>query len=166
MVGEFRPIKLPPAAQYNGLASLTIACETASEFTDLLTSGDIRSLRQQEGGSWPNTFRVGSTIPASDYLLAMKRRTQLQHAMHDAMSGLDLYLTMPYVGPTIAFTNLTGHPSLVTRCGILDGRPKLIEFIGQPQREDQILGLAFEYERRNDWTKLWPDTQAIPALAQ
>lgn len=164
MVGSFTPITLPGTAKYKGLASLTIACESACEFTDLLTSGDIHTLKQQHEGAWPNAFRAGSTVPASDYLLAMKRRTQLQQEMAAAMKDVDLYVTMPYVGPTLAFTNLTGHPSLVTRCGIVDGRPRLIEFIGQPLREDQILGLAFAYERKHEWGKARPDVAAIPAV--
>jgi hypothetical protein len=85
---------------------------------------------QQEAGSWPNSFRAGATIPAADYLRMMRLRGVLMREMADAMKDLDLYVTVPFRGPTLAFTNLTGHPSLVTRCGTKDGRPKMIEFIG------------------------------------
>jgi Asp-tRNA(Asn)/Glu-tRNA(Gln) amidotransferase A subunit family amidase len=156
LVGELVPIKLPPAERYAGLASLIIACESACSFTELLESGRIRELAQQEEGSWPNTFRVGSTIPASDYLRAMQVRAQLMREMHDALRDVDLYVTIPYVGPTIAFTNLTGHPSLITRCGIRDDRPRMIEFVGNLYREDAILRLAHAFESQNNYNTVCP----------
>jgi Asp-tRNA(Asn)/Glu-tRNA(Gln) amidotransferase A subunit family amidase len=156
LVGELVPVKLPPAERYTGLASLIIAAESASSFTELVQSGRIRELKQQGEGSWPNTFRVGAAIPASDYLRAMQVRTQLMREMSAAMNGLDCYVTMPYVGPTIAYTNLTGHASLITRCGMRDGRHPMIEFVGNLYREDAILRLAHALERENNFNTIWP----------
>jgi Asp-tRNA(Asn)/Glu-tRNA(Gln) amidotransferase A subunit family amidase len=155
-VGELVPVKLPPAKNYAGLASLIIAAESASSFTELLESGKIRELKQQSEGSWPNAFRVGSTIPASDYLRAMQVRAILMREMADAMKDVDCYVTIPYVGPTVAFTNLTGHPSLITRCGMRDGRHRMIEFVGNLYREDAILRLAHAFERENTFNSIWP----------
>jgi Asp-tRNA(Asn)/Glu-tRNA(Gln) amidotransferase A subunit family amidase len=67
-----------------------------------------------------------------------------------------LYVTIPYVGPTIALTNLTGHPSLVTRCGIRDGRPRMIEFVGNLYREDAILRLGHAFESQSNFSTIWP----------
>jgi Asp-tRNA(Asn)/Glu-tRNA(Gln) amidotransferase A subunit family amidase len=159
---DLTPITLPSTKPYTGLASLVIAAESAANFSDLLTTGDIRTLRQQGPGSWPNTFRVGSTLPAADYLRAMQVRTQLMHAMRDALKDVDCYLTIPYAGATIAFTNLTGHPSLVFRAGTFNGRPKLLELVGQPFREDAILSLAHAFERTTNHHTTWPDTSKIP----
>jgi Asp-tRNA(Asn)/Glu-tRNA(Gln) amidotransferase A subunit family amidase len=156
LVGELVPVELPPAERYSGLASLVIACESACSFTELLESGKVRELKQQDEGSWPNTFRIGSTISASDYLRAMQVRTQLMREMHDAMKYADLYVTIPYVGPTIALTNLTGHPSLITRCGIRDGRPRMIEFVGNLYREDAILRLGHAFESQSNFSTIWP----------
>ncbi len=153
---DLTPIHLPPTEPYAGIVSLFIAAEAASNFNDLLESGHVRDLVQQDAGSWPNTFRKGTLIPASDYLRAMQVRSELMRAMHDAMKDVDLYVTIPYSGPTIAFTNVTGHPSLVTRCGMVDNRPVFLEFLAQPYREDAALRLAFAYEQANDWTKNWP----------
>ena len=155
-VGELVPVNLPPAENYAGLASLIIACESASSFTELLESGRIRELKQQSAGSWPNTFRVGSTLPASDYLRAMRVRSILMREMSAAMKDVDLYVTIPYVGPTVAFTNLTGHPSLITRCGMRDGRHRMIEFVGNLYREDAILRLAHAFESENTFNSIWP----------
>jgi len=157
LVGEIKPVRLPPVDAYKGIAGLTIACEAASSFSELVTSGRVRELSQQDEGSWPNSFRVGSLIPAVDYLRAQQVRAMLQRAMADAMRDVDLYVTVPYVGPTIAYTNLTGHPSLVTRCGLRDGRPKMIEFIGALYREDAILRLGDALEGSTEGARRWPE---------
>jgi len=161
LVASLQPIQLPPTDPYAGITSFIIACESAGNFAELIHSGDIRKLKQQHDGAWPNTFRTGSMIPAADYLRAMQVRTQLQYAMRDALKDIDVLVTMPYVGPTVAFTNLTGHPSLVTRYGIHNGRPKLIEFVGQLYREDQILALGYSFEQEMKLTAVWPDTSKI-----
>jgi Asp-tRNA(Asn)/Glu-tRNA(Gln) amidotransferase A subunit family amidase len=156
LVGELKPVRLPFVDPYKGIAGLFIACESASSFSELVSSGRVRELRQQDEGSWPNTFRAGSLIPAADYLRAQQVRTLLQREMADAMRDVDLYVSVPYVGPTIAYTNLTGHPSLVTRCGPKAGRPKLIEFIGALYREDAILRLGHAFEQALGTVREWP----------
>jgi Asp-tRNA(Asn)/Glu-tRNA(Gln) amidotransferase A subunit family amidase len=71
----------------------------------------------------------------------------LQREMRDCMGDIDLFVTIPFVGPQSSYTNLTGHPSVVTRCGFVENRPKMIELIGQLYREDQILLLAHKLQK-------------------
>ena len=84
--------------------------------------------------------------------------------MHEALKDVDCYVTFPYAGPTVAYTNLTGHPSLVTRCGMHEGLPLSIEFVGNLYREDAILRLGVAFEQATEWHKQWPDTTKIPEL--
>ena len=151
--------KLNPA--YQALPMLTIDAESATAFHKLTASEKINELVQQKEGSWPNTFRVGSTIPASDYLQAMRLRTRLMEQMAEAVKNVDCYVTIPFAGPTIYITNLTGHPTIITRCGMLDGLPQSIEFVGQLYREDAILRLAHAYEQSTPHHKQWPDLSKI-----
>jgi Asp-tRNA(Asn)/Glu-tRNA(Gln) amidotransferase A subunit family amidase len=158
--GELVPVRLPDAKPYAGVAGMVIACESASSFTELVHSGKVRDLVQQHGGAWPNTFRSGSMIPASDYLRAMQVRTELMRAYHNCMRDVDVYVTIPYAGSTVYMTNSTGHPTLVSRCGMLDGRPLMLEFLAQPFREDAALRLALAYERATAWHRDWPRVDA------
>ena len=87
----------------------------------------------------------------------MQLRTLLMREVAAALKDVDLYVTVPYQGPTMAFTNLTGHPSLVTRCGSAGGLPVSVEFIGQLYREDAVLRIGHAYERVTKWHKQWPD---------
>jgi Asp-tRNA(Asn)/Glu-tRNA(Gln) amidotransferase A subunit family amidase len=129
---------------------------------DLLTGGRINELVQQHDDAWPNTFRVGATVPAADYLRVMRLRTMLMREMAEALRDVDVYLTVPYIGPNLAFTNLTGHPALITRCGMKDGQPKMIEFIGNLYREDAILRLGFAYEQVTGWRAAHPNVEELP----
>jgi Asp-tRNA(Asn)/Glu-tRNA(Gln) amidotransferase A subunit family amidase len=154
---ELIPIALPPTRNYSGIASMTIAAEAACNFAELIESPAIDELVQQDEGSWPNVFRAGSLIPAADYLRAQQLRTELKREMAEAMKDVDLFVTLPFVGPQSAYTNLTGHPSLVTRCGFLnERRPKSIEFVGQLFREDQLLQFGHAFERATNAHGQWP----------
>lgn len=151
------PITLPNNADlYQPIAWLTIDAEGAAAFDKLSASGKLDDLAQQQDGSWPNTFRIGSTIPASDYLQAMRLRTRLQQEMAATFQDIDCYVTVPFHGPTLVYTNLTGHPTLITRCGMIDGAPQSIEFVGNLYNEAAILRLGLAYERATNWHKQWP----------
>lgn len=155
---ELKPVTLPKMTPaYNALAELIIAVESAANFTEITQNGKVRELAQQNEGSWPTTFRVGSTIPASDYLLAMRVRAQMQRDMAEALKEVDVLVTIPFSGPGIYLSNLAGQPTLVTRCGMLDGVPQTIEFLGNLYREDAILRLGLAYEQATTHHKQWPE---------
>ena len=142
------PVTLPANAElYNPIAGITIDVEGASSFATLTASGKLDTLAQQDDWNWPNTFRAGSTIPASDYIQAMRLRSKLQREMADALKDVDCFVTVPFHGPTLVYTNLTGHPTLVTRCGMLQGVPQSIEFVGNLYEEAAILRLGLAYEQ-------------------
>jgi Asp-tRNA(Asn)/Glu-tRNA(Gln) amidotransferase A subunit family amidase len=162
---DLKPITLPAETEaYGTLADLIIDVESAASFARLTASGKLDQLAGQQDYSWPNTFRLGSTIPAVDYLQALRVRTLLQHEMARALHGVDCYVTIPFQGSTLVYTNLTGHPTLVTRCGMIDGVPQSIEFVGQLDGETAILRLAHAYEQSTPWHKQWPDTSKLPEI--
>ncbi|HTE17431.1 MAG TPA: hypothetical protein VK689_03495 [Armatimonadota bacterium] len=149
---------------YRALAGTNIDVESAAAFVELTERGRLSELAQQGEGNWPNTFREGSLVPAVDYLRALRVRAQLQRDMAAALQDVDLYVTVPLQGPTLAYTNLTGHPTLITRCGMLDGLPQSIEFVGALYREDAILRVGHAFESATPWRCEHPDTEKIPSL--
>ena len=138
------PISLPEKnAAYEGISRLTIGAEGAASFARLRAEGGLERLKQQEVWNWPTSFRVGATIPAADYIQAQRVRSHLQRAMADALQEVDVYVTFPWFGPSLNYTNLTGHPTVITRCGKTDdGLPVMIEFTAALCREDAALRLA------------------------
>ena len=66
----------------------------------------------------------------------------------------------------MAVTNLTGHPSVATRCGMLNKRPLTIEFIGKLYGESTLLRLAHAFSKAAVPTPAWPDTDSLPDLSE
>jgi hypothetical protein len=93
----------------------------------------------------------------------MRHRARLQREMADSIKEVDCFVTIPFGSPNIYYSNLTGHPTLVTRCGMLDGLPQMVEFTGNLYREDAILRLAYAFEQATDHHKAWPNVESLPA---
>jgi Asp-tRNA(Asn)/Glu-tRNA(Gln) amidotransferase A subunit family amidase len=153
---QLRPVTLPKQTPAYSALRLTIDIESSASFQKLTMGGKLSELAQQGEGNWPNTFRVGSTIPAADYLQMQRVRTRLQRDVAAAMKDVDLYVTVPFAGPSLVFTNFTGHPTVVTRCGLTDGSPQSVEFVGDLYNEAAILRVALAYEQATPWHKEWP----------
>jgi Asp-tRNA(Asn)/Glu-tRNA(Gln) amidotransferase A subunit family amidase len=160
---DLRPVTLPPKLPAHNSLRLVISIESAAAFQGLTMSGQVALLEGQDEGSWPNTFRSGSTVPAVDYLQIMRVRRQLQQAMAAALQEVDVYVTVPFDGPELLYTNFTGHPCVVTRCGMRNGRPQSVEFIGGLYNEAAALRVAYAYEQATGWHKQWPDMRRVKA---
>ncbi len=159
-----RPVRLPQSnPAYQALIGTIITVESAASFQELTASGKLDLLERQAENSWPNTFRYGSTVPAVDYLQALRLRRRLQSEVLASMAEIDVLVTPPFAGSTLAFTNLTGNPTLITRCGLLGDEPVSIEFVGGLYREAEILRVALAFERATRWHTQWPDMSQVPA---
>ena len=153
---EPKPLKLPPSRpEHNGMGMI-ISVEGAAAFQKLNLTDQLSELSAQDDGAWPNTFRAASTIPAADYLQALRARRRLQEEMAETFRDVDVFITPPFAGQTLFYTNLTGYPTVVTRCGMLEGKPKMVEFIGGLYNEAAALRLAHAYEQATDWHTQWP----------
>jgi aspartyl-tRNA(Asn)/glutamyl-tRNA(Gln) amidotransferase subunit A len=161
---RLQPLTLParnPA--YDALAGLTISVEGAAAFADLIARGGLRELVQQGPNNWPNLLRVGATVPASDYVQGLRVRAQLQRDMADALTGIDAYVSFPWHGQSLAYTNLAGQPTVITRCGMAgNGLPVSLEFVGNLYREDAALRLAHAFEQATPWHHEWPFVESLP----
>jgi Asp-tRNA(Asn)/Glu-tRNA(Gln) amidotransferase A subunit family amidase len=155
------PVKLPSLPAYRSLVGTIIDVESAAAFSRLTESGQVSLLARQGEGSWPNTFRLGATVPAVDYIQAQRVRRRLQQEVAEALKEVDVYVTVPFAGLTMPYTNLTGHPSLVTRCGVRGGQPESIEFIGSLYGEADLLRVGLAFERATPWHNLTPAVERL-----
>jgi len=161
------PVQLPaqnPA--YGVLPGLIIGVEGAASFASLIADGGLDALEQQEQKNWPNLFRVAATVPATEYVQAQRIRSQLQHAFAEATEDVDIYVTVPRTDPSLAYTNLTGHPEIVTRCGrTAEGMPVSLSFVGSLFEEDALLRVAHLFEQTMAMHREWPTTYPDVATA-
>ncbi len=135
------PLHLPSQFPTQAV-SLMLDVEAATVF-DELTRGKVT----QDLNDWPDIFRAAEFVPAIEYLRANRIRTQMMQAIEaEVFQHVDLYLG----GEDLAFTNLTGHPSLVIPNGLTTRDeqpvPKSLKMTGQLFGEETLLAVADAYQ--------------------
>jgi Asp-tRNA(Asn)/Glu-tRNA(Gln) amidotransferase A subunit family amidase len=136
-----------------------LEAEGAAAFDDITRNGEVRTLRGQGAGDWPNTFRSSRLIPAVEYIRAQRVRTLLVEKFEKFMADWDV-IVVPGSGP-LTTTNLTGNPQVVVRCGFnpaaTRGTPwSMLGFIGKIYDEGSPLRLALAFEQATEWHKKTP----------
>lgn len=66
---------------------------------------------------------------------------------------LSMYLSDIYTVPV----NIAGIPAISVPCGMVEGLPVGLQFMGDYFREDLLFNLAYSYEQSTDWHKLMPE---------
>jgi Asp-tRNA(Asn)/Glu-tRNA(Gln) amidotransferase A subunit family amidase len=127
-----------------------LSAEAATAFDDLTRSGGVNQLKGQAPGDWPNSFRTSQTIPAVEYIRAMRARTMFQRQMEELMAKWDVLVSTTF-SATLSATNFTGHPQCVVPCGFSDGLPQGLLFTGRLFEEGTPLRVAQVYERATEW---------------
>lgn len=150
---DLKPVTLPDFK--SGPLSVILNAEAAAAFDDLTRSGGVDQLKGQSPQDWPNSFRSARTIPAVEYIRAMRARTILQQDMDKFMNDWDV-LVSPTNTALLQVTNLTGHPQITVPCGFNQGLPVGLLFTGHLYREGTPMRLALAFEEATDWHKQHP----------
>lgn len=167
-VEEFELPDLP----WDEAASIIIMCEAASAFEDLLASGDGMRLTAPEDRTG---LYHALTVPAVDYLKAMRMRTHGAAEMVAILSGFDALIAPAYPvtappaegdfreyfdkhpGATLsAMGNLLGLPSIAVQTGLDDGLPTSLEILSTWWAESTTVAIANAYQSRTDWHNARP----------
>ena len=156
LFGELTEVELPRDRLLYPTAMATVEAEAAESFEELNTGGRLGELVQQEDNSWPNTFRRASLLPAVDFLRFQRLRRQFMQQMDAAMGDVDVFVTVPRLGPNLPLTNLTGHPCVVQRLAVVEDRPHQIEFVGRLYGEGKLATVASRFEATVDARDAWP----------
>uniref|UniRef100_Q01RZ7 Amidase n=1 Tax=Solibacter usitatus (strain Ellin6076) TaxID=234267 RepID=Q01RZ7_SOLUE len=140
-----------------------LSAEAAAAFDDITRDGQVRNLRGQSPGDWPNQFRTSRMIPAVEYIRAQRARTQLIRKFEKFMDDWDVLVMPP--NSLLTTTNLTGNPQVVMKCGFTEGAksdgtkvqvPRSISFLGKIYDEGAPLRVALAYEQATEWHKQNP----------
>jgi Asp-tRNA(Asn)/Glu-tRNA(Gln) amidotransferase A subunit family amidase len=122
--------------------------EAAAAFDELTRTNRDDELVRQIENAWPNVFRAAQLVPGVQYVQAQRARSVLMQEMESALGDLDGYVTPSFGGPSLAITNLTGHPCVVLPHGFReDGTPASFSFIGRNYHEGAIVALASMYQK-------------------
>jgi Asp-tRNA(Asn)/Glu-tRNA(Gln) amidotransferase A subunit family amidase len=125
--------------------------EAAAAFDELTRTNRDDELVRQIENAWPNVFRAAQLVPAVQYVQAQRARSVLMQEMEAALGDLDGYVTPSFGGPSLAITNLTGHPAVVVPHGFREeGTPTSFSFVGRNYHEGAIVALAEAYQNATD----------------
>jgi Asp-tRNA(Asn)/Glu-tRNA(Gln) amidotransferase A subunit family amidase len=152
--------KLNPVEYQDDLAGIRylLEAEGAAAFDDITRDGQVRTLRGQGPGDWPNSFRSSRLIPAVEYIRAQRVRTMMVEKFEKFIADWDV-IVVPGSG-LLTTTNLTGNPQVVVRCGYTENATRspwsMLGFIGKIYDEGSPLRLALAFEQATDWHKKMP----------
>ena len=153
---ELIPVELPNYPVDN--LSFLLSTEGAAAFDDLTRTGCDDMLKQQERGSWPNTFRRRRFVPAVEYLQAQRIRYLLIQEVGKLFEKVDLVVAPSFAGKGLLISNLTGNPCVVVPNGFSKaGTPTSICFIGRLFGEAELLAVAKKYQDATEWNRKHPE---------
>jgi len=114
---EVAEVSLPPLP-YEALMNMVYA-EAAAAFEDLTLSDLDDTLKWQDDGAWPNTFRKARFLSAVDHVQLDRLRYQVMLALDELFNNVDVVIGPFMTGPMLIASNFTGHPCLHLRAGFL-----------------------------------------------
>ncbi len=136
------PVELPKNFPYE-VFDIILRAEAGAFFDELVRSGEVDKMVQQNKKSRANSLRQSRFIPAVEYLQANRFRGELIEQMYDLMKELDILISPTFGGNQLMITNLTGHPVICVPSGFdIKNHPTSISFLGNLYQEDKILEFA------------------------
>lgn len=114
------PVELP---QSQPATSLILQPEAGAAFEELVLSGRVKEMVQQNAGAWPNTFRAAQFVPAVDYINANRARLLLMQQWWELFRNLDVIVTPTGAAGQLQMTNLTGNPAVIIPNGFREAPP-------------------------------------------
>ena len=108
-----------PDLPYGSLMNIVYA-EAAAAFEHLTLDNTDDSLKWQDDGAWPNTFRKARFLSAVDHVQLDRLRYLVMQALDGLFSEVDALIGPFMTGPMLVASNFTGHPCLHLRAGFQD----------------------------------------------
>jgi aspartyl-tRNA(Asn)/glutamyl-tRNA(Gln) amidotransferase subunit A len=163
---EVTPGVALPDLPYGAAVQTIVNAEGAAAFRDLIESGKSRLLQQRDDRT--GGYVAYATL-AVDYIDAMRQRTKMVRALHEAFGAYDAVVspTLPTVTypigkpfdqtytssndaiSLIAPGNLAGLPALALPNGFGEnGLPTNIAFLGTPFNESRLTAIGKRYQQR------------------
>ncbi|HXE12384.1 MAG TPA: amidase [Bryobacteraceae bacterium] len=169
-----------PDFPYGLVIGTVIDCEAASVFETFIRSGKVDQLADP---TQVNGLKASLDYSALDYLKAMRVRSQIQQAFRELFAGIDVLVApskfnlpervdQPFdqqeraqppkpvnkgVGAgLIQASNLCGLPGLSVPCGLVNGLPIGLQFVGPAFSENTLLALGRTFQSLTDFHKRHP----------
>lgn len=149
-------LELPENYPY-AVFDIILRAEAGAFFDELVRSGEVDRMVEQDGGSRANSLRQSRFIPAVEYLQANRQRRMLIEEVNKLFKNYDVIIAPNSRSRQLLITNLTGHPVISIPNGFdKKGRPSGLTLIGNLYDEGSILALAKAYQEATDFEEKHP----------
>ncbi|MEC8831506.1 MAG: amidase, partial [Bacteroidota bacterium] len=112
-------VEMPAEVPYRGF-DIILRAEAGAFFDELVRSGDVDIMVEQDQRSRANSLRQSRFIPAVEYIQANRQRQVLIQKMQDLMKDYDVLISPSFGNDQLIATNLTGHPVIAVPTGLDD----------------------------------------------
>ena len=149
-------VELPEDVPYSSF-DIILRAEAGAFFDDLVRSGDVDQMVEQDQGSRANSLRQARFIPAVEYLQANRHREVLIEKMDAVMRNFDVLISPTFGNRQLVITNLTGHPVISIPTGLdKEEHPTSITLVGNLYDEANILLLAKAFQAETEFDEMHP----------
>jgi len=149
-------VEMPKEVPYRGF-DIILRAEAGAFFDELVRSGGVDAMVEQDQRSRANSLRQSRFIPAVEYIQANRQRQVLIQKMQDLMKDYDVLISPTFGNDQLLATNLTGHPVIAIPTGLDDeNHPTSMTFVGNLYDEASILLLAKAFQDNTSFDELHP----------
>ena len=149
-------VELPEDVPYRGF-DIILRAEAGAFFDELVRSGEVDLMVEQDQRSRANSLRQSRFIPAVEYLQANRQRQVLMQKMENLMKDYDVLISPSFGNDQLLATNLTGHPVIAIPTGLdKKNHPTSMTFVGKLYDEASILLLAKAFQDHSEFDELHP----------
>ncbi|MGN7512942.1 MAG: amidase [Allomuricauda sp.] len=149
-------VEMPKEVPYRGF-DIILRAEAGAFFDELVRSGGVDVMVEQDQRSRANSLRQSRFIPAVEYIQANRQRQVLIQKMQDLMKNYDVLISPTFGNDQLLATNLTGHPVIAVPTGLDDeNHPTSMTFVGNLYDEESILLLAKAFQDNTSFDELHP----------
>ena len=150
-------VELPEDIPYNSF-DIILRAEAGAFFDNLVRSGDVDLMVEQDQKSRANSLRQARFIPAVEYLQSNRHRQVLIEKMNGIMQEYDVLISPSFGNRQLIITNLTGHPVITIPTGLDEEKhPTSITLVGNLYDEASILLLAKAFQKNTHYDEMHPE---------
>jgi len=149
-------VEMPKDVPFRGF-DIILRAEAGAFFDDLVRSGEVDIMVEQDQRSRANSLRQSRFIPAVEYLQANRQRQVLMQKMQELMKDYDVLISPSFGNDQLLATNLTGHPVIALPTGLdKKNHPTSLTLVGKLYDEASILLLAKAFQDNSSFDELHP----------
>ncbi len=149
-------VEMPKDVPFRGF-DIILRAEAGAFFDDLVRSGQVDIMVEQDQRSRANSLRQSRFIPAVEYLQANRQRQVLIQKMQELMKDYDVLISPSFGNDQLLATNLTGHPVIALPTGLdKKNHPTSLTLVGKLYDEASILLLAKAFQDNSSFDELHP----------